>query len=707
MGRIPNSEVERLKREVAVGRLVEARGIKLRKHGADFIGRCPFHDDRTPSLVVSPAKNLWHCLGACQAGGSVIDWVMKAEGVSFRHAVELLRADLPLESERPLTGPPPSRSTVAKLPPPVDAEAGDRELMLQVVGYYHETLKESPEALGYLESRGLRSSEMIERFRLGFANRTLGYRLPAKNRKAGEAIRGRLEALGIFRASGHEHLNGSLIIPVFDETGAVVEMYGRKVTPDLHKRIPLHLYLPGPHRGVWNREALVASKEIILCESLIDALSFWCAGYRNVTASYGVEGFTADHLEAFRRHGTERMLIAYDRDEAGDRAAMKLGEKLAAEGIGSYRVLFPRGMDANEYALKLTPAEKSLGLVLRKAEWMGTGKSPAASVGLPVIPEPPAPATPNATQALPPEPLPAATPASSSPEPTTLAATASCQAKTAWDLWHERAVAAGVPARLAELGRAVMREAEQHAWTGELRARLGGDDEGEAMLGRALAEPAAAGREWQQPLDSEGLVYDDDDDQIGDEHDEGDEDEDDTDDEQRDTDIASPAAPLVARATETSPSLAASPERPAPTPTVEPELRGEEVVFTLGDRRYRVRRPGQEPLARAAPDQPARRPGRGLLRRLARPLLGAAAPGLRQPGRRRARDRRGRHQEGPRQAPPRAREPAGEADRGGAEAPGEDGHTQRRGDLGGARAPARPEALRSDPVGLRPLRRRR
>ena len=63
----------------------------------------------------------------------------------------------------------------------------------------------------------------------------------------------------------------------------------------------MHLYLPGPHRGVWNEAALAAAKEIILCEALIDALTFWCAGYRNVTASYGVEGFTADHLAAFKR----------------------------------------------------------------------------------------------------------------------------------------------------------------------------------------------------------------------------------------------------------------------------------------------------------------------------------------------------------------------------------------------------------------------
>src|SRR5271165_1390664 len=90
MPRISEDVIERLKKEVSLERLAEARGIELARHGADLIGRCPFHDDKTPSLVISPKKNLWHCLGACSTGGSAIDWVMKAEGVSFRHAVELL-----------------------------------------------------------------------------------------------------------------------------------------------------------------------------------------------------------------------------------------------------------------------------------------------------------------------------------------------------------------------------------------------------------------------------------------------------------------------------------------------------------------------------------------------------------------------------------------------------------------------------------------
>jgi DNA primase len=103
MARIPDGVIERLKTEVSVQRPAEARGVVLSKHGADLHGRCPFHDDRTPSLVITPAKNLWHCLGACQAGGTAIDWVMKAEGVSFRHAVELLEHDaLPAAAASPL-----------------------------------------------------------------------------------------------------------------------------------------------------------------------------------------------------------------------------------------------------------------------------------------------------------------------------------------------------------------------------------------------------------------------------------------------------------------------------------------------------------------------------------------------------------------------------------------------------------------------------
>ncbi len=93
MTRIAQEEIERLKEEIAVKHLAQARGIELKAPGENLLNRCPFHADKTPSLVITPGKNLWHCLGACQAGGGPIDWVMKTNGVSFRQAMALLRTD--------------------------------------------------------------------------------------------------------------------------------------------------------------------------------------------------------------------------------------------------------------------------------------------------------------------------------------------------------------------------------------------------------------------------------------------------------------------------------------------------------------------------------------------------------------------------------------------------------------------------------------
>ncbi len=378
MARIPEAEIERLKSEVPVERLVETAGIELKKSGKDLLGRCPFHADETASLVVTPGKNLWHCFG-CGLGGGPIDWVIKRNGVSFRHAVELLRADPAAAAGSADQAGALKRSLVRKLPAPVALDAGEQELLDQVIGYYHETLLASPEALAYLERRGIASHELIQTQRLGFANRTLGLRLPVTRVKAGAELRTRLQKIGVLRESGHEHFNGCLVAPVIDEAGHVSEVYGRKITSGASA--PLHLYLPGPHRGVWNVRGLMGQAEVILTEALIDAMTFWCAGYRHVTAAYGVEGLTGDHLDAFKRCGVRRVLIAFDRDEAGGRGAAKAAERLMAEGLECYRVQFPRGMDANEYACRVTPAAKSLGLLIRKAVWMGKGAAPAEAPG--------------------------------------------------------------------------------------------------------------------------------------------------------------------------------------------------------------------------------------------------------------------------------------------------------------------------------------
>ena len=104
---------------------------------------------------------------------------------------------------------PPRASSVPKLPPPVTAATDEQAVLRQVVAYYHATLTQAPEARRYLAGRGLQSAELCAHFQLGYANRTLGYRLPQKNRRAGAALRGSLQRLGILRASGHEHFSGN------------------------------------------------------------------------------------------------------------------------------------------------------------------------------------------------------------------------------------------------------------------------------------------------------------------------------------------------------------------------------------------------------------------------------------------------------------------------------------------------------------------
>jgi DNA primase catalytic core len=367
MARIPEADLDRIKRDTDLEALVRASGVQLTRQGEDLVGLCPFHEDHEPSLVVSPNKSpaLWHCLGACGTGGTVIDWTMKAEGLSFRHAAERLRERLGLAAV-----PPEVSSWV------LDPGASDGELVRQYVAYCHAVAGKSEEAQAYLAKRGLGSPELVAHFSLGFADRTLGYRLPAATTKTGQKLRERLEGLGILRASGHEHLNGRLIVPVFDGAGEVAQLYGRVVRTNLRKGTPDHLYLPGPLRGVFNLPGLATSREVILCEALLDALTFWAAGFRNVTTTFGVHGPTDELLEAFLGHGIERVLIAFDADEAGETGALAVAQKLRAHGIDCWRVAFPHGLDANAYALKVQPPAKALDLVLRHATWMGEGAAP-------------------------------------------------------------------------------------------------------------------------------------------------------------------------------------------------------------------------------------------------------------------------------------------------------------------------------------------
>lgn len=333
-----------IKQSVSLLSLVQGDGVALKRVGANWIGKCIFHTEKTGSLVVTPSKNLFHCFG-CGAAGSVIDWVMKRQNITFREAVEQLARENNISLAEIETQT--NRKEKSYMPERVDLESlaakSDAELKAWAIDVFKETLLKTPTALAYLEGRCLKDLELIEKFRLGYSSRSLLMELPLQRNQYTAKLRERLQHIGLLRESGHEHFNNCITVPIFNELGEVVEIYGRKALATLRSDMPLHLYLKGPHKGVFNSEELIKGKykEVILCEAIFDALTFYLMGEQNVTSSYGVEGFTNEHLSLFHSIGVERVIIAYDSDDAGQRAATKLAKRLNQEGFICSRINFP------------------------------------------------------------------------------------------------------------------------------------------------------------------------------------------------------------------------------------------------------------------------------------------------------------------------------------------------------------------------------
>jgi DNA primase catalytic core len=331
MTRIPDADIERLKRNTSVTELCRSRGIELEKHGRkDLIGKCPFHQDTKPSFVVSPLKNLFHCMG-CDAAGSVIDLVMKLDKLSFREAVDKLlgstpklkRASVPPVEEKE-TPVPPERAT---------------QLLERVLTIYEKTFIDVPEGRAYLEKRGITDAGLFTQHRIGYSNGRLKEILPTSGQ-----IWNELKALGILLENGHERFTGCVVVPVCSENGNLVTLYGR-YTGEGPKR---HVFLPDRSTGLWNAAAMKTYSEIILVESVIDALSVMMAGQRNVIAVQGTNGLNETEIAALREHGVQSVSLLLDGDDPGKKAAVRLKEKLTSS-FSCRTLTLPGGEDPNSF----------------------------------------------------------------------------------------------------------------------------------------------------------------------------------------------------------------------------------------------------------------------------------------------------------------------------------------------------------------------
>jgi DNA primase catalytic core len=372
MPRIPDSEIARIKTDTDLVALIQSRGVALKQQGTNWTGFCPFHEDKeNPNLIVTPSKGLWRCMAACcGATGNVIQFVERFDGLSFRHAFEVLANGGKAAFEQ--SGGIAKKSTVPKLACPIEDTEEDAKLLQQVADYYAKrlTAPESQLARDYLASRGLDDPELWKRYQIGFADRTLGLRIPEKNRVQGKEIRSRLETLGVYRETGREHLVGCITVPIKNTQGAIVQLYGRRIDPRAPKNLR-HLYLAKPLAGIFNAAALTA-REIILTESIIDALTFIRHGMESTTCTFGTENFTEELFEAIRAAKIETVKLAFDADEAGEKATAKIAAKLQAIGIECYQIKFQWKTDANQYALD--QGGEALKNAVRNALWLESSK---------------------------------------------------------------------------------------------------------------------------------------------------------------------------------------------------------------------------------------------------------------------------------------------------------------------------------------------
>jgi DNA primase catalytic core len=367
--------IERIKSANDLGAVVAEHGIEVKKKGRVLVARCPFHEERTASFTITPAKGLYHCFG-CGAAGDVIGFLTKHDKVSFGTALDKLARRAGLDLKALMEDRPRTLSTVlaGALTRPVstsgNGHAAASPLLARVVEHYHRTFCERAAAQEYLRQRGLVDADLLRAHRVGYADGSLLKVLP----KDGD-VRRQLVSLGVITSEGRELLGGCIVVPIPDPvSGQWTNLYGRGL------KTPRHCYLPGPLRGVLNFQAARTSDEVILTESILDALSFHQAGVATAIPLYGTNGFTPDHLDLLKREGVRRVTLALDNDEAGRKATDSIKEKLTTVGIAVRVVCLPEGIkDANDLLVSRNgDAGDVFGQVLDAAEPRPPASTPPA-----------------------------------------------------------------------------------------------------------------------------------------------------------------------------------------------------------------------------------------------------------------------------------------------------------------------------------------
>ena len=279
-----------------------------------FLGLCPLHADHEPSFLVDLNKNLFHCYG-CRRGGDIIRFVELYHQLKFPEAVALLQQ-----------------------------WRGLRPLLDEAAGFYRMQLHRHPDAVAYLYQRGIRSPEVIEHMRIGYAP---GGCLRAWLTELGYPLHV-LRQAGLVTASGYDCYRHRVVFPLEGN------LYGRSMST----AAPPHRFLPGLKGGLYSWDQARLYPEVILVEGLFDYAALWQAGFYNVTCSMG----TNLNARQFRQlcDGTRTVYLAFDADQngSGQQAAQSLVCRLIEQGVDVRTVTLPDGHDPNSFLVQYGDARQ-------------------------------------------------------------------------------------------------------------------------------------------------------------------------------------------------------------------------------------------------------------------------------------------------------------------------------------------------------------
>ena len=326
---IAQDSIEALKTRLDVVDVV-SNYIELKKAGANYKAPCPFHDEKSPSFVVSPQKQIYHCFG-CGITGDSIRFVMEYEKLNYPEAIEKLAGDYNFSLQYTQGG----------------QKKTDTRLMEKLNDWYKGLLDGNQTAKNYLNERGIFESS-VEKFGIGYApssQQTITY-LKSHMFDIKEGIE--LGVLGQGENNIFARFIERITFPIHAQNGSMVGFGGRTITGHQAK------YVNSPQTKIFNKsrllyayhhakEGIYKHKEMIVTEGYLDVVMLHQAGFTNAVATLGT-ALTPDHLPLLRK-GEPRITMAYDGDNAGLNAALKASKLLSAAGIDGGVVIFGEGLD--------------------------------------------------------------------------------------------------------------------------------------------------------------------------------------------------------------------------------------------------------------------------------------------------------------------------------------------------------------------------